>query len=111
MYKCFFLFFIQHLEQTQIMCQYSVALQKNKYTLLFKSDVFIKEKTYFIQWGGIKLIKSDSKDIYNVTKYSYFKKCCSSNYLFHKNTWKQNKAKQKNTKKHSYLYMYIATQS
>ncbi len=27
----------------------------------------------FIQQGCTKLIKSDSKDIYNVTKYFYFK--------------------------------------
>jgi len=27
----------------------------------------------FIQQGGIKLIKSDSKDMYNVTKDFYFK--------------------------------------
>ncbi len=39
----------------------------------------------FIQQGCIKLIKSDSKNIYNVTKDSISKKCS-----FSKNSEKQN---------------------
>ncbi len=34
---------------------------------------FLKEITIFIQQGHIKFIKSNSKDICNVTKYFYFK--------------------------------------
>ncbi len=34
---------------------------------------FLKEMNTFIQPGCIKLIKSDSEDIYNITKDFYFK--------------------------------------
>jgi len=36
----------------------------------------LKEINTFIQQGCIKLINSDSKDIYNVTKISISNKCC-----------------------------------
>ncbi len=38
---------------------------------------FLREINTFIQQGCIKLIKNDSKEIYNVTKYFYFKNCYS----------------------------------
>ncbi len=39
----------------------------------FKYGVLFKEMNTFIQQGRIKLIKRDSKDIYNVIKDFYFK--------------------------------------
>ncbi len=44
-------------------------------------------KYNFIQQGCINLIKSDSKDIYNVKKRFYFNKCCSFELLFVKESW------------------------
>ncbi len=35
--------------------------------------LFFKEMYYFIQQRCIKLVKSDSKDIYNVNKNCYFR--------------------------------------
>jgi len=37
------------------------------------SEFFLKEIITFIQQGHIKLIKSEGKNIYNVTKDFYFK--------------------------------------
>ncbi len=37
------------------------------------SKIILKEMSTFIHQGCIKLIKSDSKDVYNVTKDFYFK--------------------------------------
>ncbi len=48
---------------------------KYLYTIIQKfvvSKIFFKDINTFIQQGCIKLIKSDSKDIYNVTKDFYF---------------------------------------
>ncbi len=50
--------------------------QNIKYTVHFEnlgSISFFKEINTFIYQGCIKLIKSDDKDIYNVTKDFYFK--------------------------------------
>ncbi len=43
------------------------------YTTIQKLDFFPQEMYTFIHQGCIKLIKSDSEDIYNVTKDFYFK--------------------------------------
>ncbi len=47
-----------------------------KYARLFKSlgsvRLVFKEMNTFILWEDIKSITSDSKDIYNATKYFYF---------------------------------------
>ncbi len=54
----------------------------------------------FIKQGHIQLIKSDSKDTNNDTKYLYFKKCCSfwASYEFRKNMYNgfRNNIKQQN---------------
>ncbi len=47
----------------------------------------LKEINTIIQQGCIKLIKSYSKGIYNVTKHLYLNKCCL-NFLFIKESWK-----------------------
>ncbi len=54
----------------------------SSHTLPFKSlgleRFFLEEINAFIQQGRIKLIKSDSKVIYNVSKVCTSDKCCSS---------------------------------
>ncbi|XDV46539.1 hypothetical protein PO909_014421, partial [Leuciscus waleckii] len=50
--------------------------------------LFFKEMNTFIQQGCIKLIKSDSKDIYNVTKDSISNKCCSFELSIHQRIMK-----------------------
>ncbi len=47
-----------------------LKLRSANYFILKK---FLEEINDFIQQGCIKLIKSDSKDMYNVTKDCYFK--------------------------------------
>jgi len=55
-----------------------------------KVGVFIlKEINTFIHQGRIKLIKSDGKDIYNVTKDSISNKCCSSELSIHQKILKK----------------------
>jgi len=44
----------------------------------------------FIQQGCVKLMKSDSKDIYNVTKYSLSDKCCSFELNIYQRILKRN---------------------
>ncbi len=48
----------------------SILLYFLSYTVL---TIFFKDMNAFAQQGCIKLIKSDSKNIYNVTKDLYFK--------------------------------------
>ena len=49
----------------------------------------MKEINTFIQQGCIKSIKSDSKDIYNVTKDYISNKCCSFELSIHQRILKK----------------------
>ncbi len=40
---------------------------------MYLFNLYLKKKWYIVTQGHIILIKSDSKDIYNVTKGFYFK--------------------------------------
>jgi len=51
---------------------YFVNCAAEKYSLEI-SEIYLIEINNFTRKGCIKLIKSDSKDIYNVNKYFYFK--------------------------------------
>ncbi len=48
---------------------------------------FFKEINTFIQQGCINLIKTDSKDIYNVKKISVYINVIVLNFLFTKKSW------------------------
>ncbi len=79
-----------------IICRF--AAQETEFLVVFIKKIFFY---FFKQYTAIqkcrvqyvKLIKSDSKDIYNATKYFYFKKMYLS---FHKNIKQQKHDNNKN---------------
>ncbi len=55
-----------------------------------KIFLFFLKEINIVQQEGIKLIKSESKDIYNITKHFYFKKGVLLNFLLIKGCWKRH---------------------
>ncbi len=69
-FTCFYAFSLQYLSQCSII---SYTYLKTIYNFFF----FVKEINTVIYQGCIKLIKSHSKDMYDVNKRSVSNKCCS----------------------------------
>ncbi len=70
------------------------------YTIIQKSVHFFFYKK-LIQQGCIKLIKSDSKDIKNVTKVSISNKCCCFELSIHQRIKRLDYGFHKNMKQHN----------
>ena len=82
----------QHLSEIQSFCNiihYRSKVWGQEECLLLFFWKQIKEINTFIQQGCIKSIKSDSKDIYNVTKDYISNKCCSFELSIHQRILKR----------------------
>ncbi len=71
---------------------YVMLLLKHSYCRYFGLNVKVRFLLKKLIRGCIKLIKSDSKDVYNVPKYSISSKCCSFELSIHQRILKKLKS-------------------